>query len=429
MTEQENGRSLPSSQNITRVTLANGIVVLVYEKFDAQSVVIAGSLRAGSLYESAEQNGLASLTASALMRGAQNRDFATINETLESIGADVDVSAGTNTAGFSGKSLAEDLPVLIDVLADVLRQPTFPPEQVERLRGELLTGLQIRAQDTRYRANRAFHEVLYPANHPYHYSVRGTPKTVSKLTVDDLKAFHTQHYGPQGMIVVIVGAVKAAEAVEVVRARFEDWSNPDQPVEPAIPDVPPITEGRREVVVLPGKTQSDIVLGLPGPSRFSPDYHAATLINSVLGQFGMMGRIGKSVREELGLAYYAYSQVDGGFGAGPWSVVAGVNPANVDLAIDRIRDEVRRLVSEAVDESDLADNQAYFVGHLPLQLESNEGIAYTLRNIETYGLGLDYLVNYRDLIYGLTSADLLAAARHYLNPDKLVIGIAGPEMR
>ena len=282
------------------------------------------------------------------MRGAQQRDFATINETLESIGADVAVNAGTNTAGFSGKSLAEDLPTLIDVLADVLRHPTFPPEQVERLRGELLTGLQIRAQDTRYRASRAFHEALYPADHPYHYSVRGTPQTVTKLTVADLKAFHAKHYGPQGMIVVIVGAVKAADAVEIVRARFEDWSNPDQPAEPAIPEVPPITEGRRAVVVLPGKTQSDIVLGLPGPSRFSPDYHAATLVNSVLGQFGMMGRIGKSVREELGLAYYAYSQVDGGFGAGPWSVVAGVNPTNVELAIDRIRDEVRRLVSEPV---------------------------------------------------------------------------------
>ncbi len=423
------GSSLPSSQNVTRVVLENGIVVLVYEKFDAQSVVIAGSIQAGSIYEAAEQNGLAALTASALMRGAKQRDFDAINEALESIGADVDVNAGVNTSGFSGKSLAEDLPTLIDVLADVLLNPTFPPEQVERYRGELLTGLHIRSQDTRYRASRAFHEVLYPSNHPYHYSTRGTPQSVANLTVADLKAFHAKHYGPKGMIFVIVGAVKAADAVEIVRSRFADWTNSDQPELLTIPEVPPIIAERREVISLPGKTQSDIVLGLPGPSRFSPDYHAATLINSVLGQFGMMGRIGKSVREELGLAYYAYSQVDGGFGAGPWSVVAGVNPSNVELAIERIRDEVRRLVSELIDEGDLADNQAYFVGHLPLQLESNEGIAYTIRNIETYSLGLDYLLGYKDTIYGLTRDDLLNAAKHYLNPDALVIGIAGPEMR
>src|SRR5262249_29148666 len=120
---------------------------------------------------------------------------------------------------------------------------------------------------------------------------------------------------------------------------------------------------------------------------------------------------------------------DGGFGPGPWSVAAGVNPANVELAIDRIRDEITRLVNEPVGEDDLTDNQAYHVGHLPLQLESNEGIASSLRNIETYGLGPDYLVNYRATIYSLSRADLLNAAKHYLNADALVVGIAGPEMR
>jgi zinc protease len=241
--------------------------------------------------------------------------------------------------------------------------------------------------------------------------------------------FHGKHYGPQGMIIVIVGAVKAADAIQIVRDRFEDWSNPTQPETPALPALMPITETKRTYVALPGKSQSDLVLGVPGPSRFSPDYQAVSLVNSVLGQFGMMGRIGRSVREELGLAYYAYSQVDGGFGPGPWSVAAGVNPANVELALDRIREEITRLVSEPVGEDDLADNQAYYVGHLPLQLESNEGIAGSLKNIETYHLGLDYLVNYRDTINSLTRTDLLNAAKHYLNPDALVIGIAGPELR
>ncbi len=421
--------SLPGSDNVTRVTLSNGAVVLVYEKFDAQSVVIAGSLRVGSINESATQNGLASLTAAALTRGGQKRDFNAINEALENIGADIDLSGNTNTTSFSGKSLAEDLPTLIDVLADVVQHPTFPVAQVERLRGEILTGLQYRTQDTRYRANRAFYEALYPADHPYHYSARGSVETVSKLTPGDLAAFHQQYYGADGMIMVIVGAVKAADAVEIVREQFELWQNPAQPEMPGLPSVTPVTSAKEAVVALPGKTQSDIVLGVTGPSRFSPDFQAASLANSVLGQFGMMGRIGRSVREELGLAYYAYSQVDGGFGQGPWSVSAGVNPANVELAIDRIRDEIRRLVTEPVGEDDLTDNQAYHVGHLPLQLESNEGIAYSLRNIEMYDLGLDYLVNYRDLIYRLTRADLLNAARHYLNPDALVIGIAGPETR
>ncbi|MEO8393937.1 MAG: pitrilysin family protein [Chloroflexota bacterium] len=420
--------SLPNSQNITRVTLDNGVTILVYEKFDAASVVISGSLNVGALYETPAQNGLAALTASALTRGGNKRDFNAINEALEDIGADVDLGGNVNTTSFSGKSLAEDLPVIVDVLADVVRHPTFPVAQVERLRGEVLTGLQYRTQDTRYRAGRAFHEALYPANHPYHYSTRGSVESVSKITPANLAEFHKQFYGPKGMIFVVVGAVKAADAIEIVRAGFEDWSNPTQPNPPPFPELAPITSGKRVVVALPGKTQSDLVLGLPGPSRFSPDYQAASLVNSVLGQFGMMGRIGRSVREELGLAYYAYSQIDGGFGPGSWNVAAGVNPSNVDLAIDRIRDEIKRLVTEPVGEDDLADNQAYHVGHLPLQLESNEGIASSVRNMETYGLGLDYLDHYADMIKSLTRADLLNAAKHYLNPDNLVVGIAGPEM-
>jgi zinc protease len=106
--------------------------------------------------------------------------------------------------------------------------------------------------------------------------------------------------------------------------------------------------------------------------------------------------------------------------------MAGVNPANVDLAIERIQDELRRLTSEPVSADDLADNQAYFTGRLPLQLESNEGVAASILNMELYGLGLDYLLHYRDMILRLTADDLLAAAQHYLDPDRLAIGVAGP---
>jgi zinc protease len=420
-------KSLPASHNITRVTLDNGVTVLVYENHAAQSVVLAGSLRAGSQYEDSTKNGLASFTTSALMRGTEQRDFDTINSALEDIGADLNISAGVHRTNFFGKSLAEDLPLLVDLLADMLRHPTFPPVQVERLRGEVVTGLQIRQQDSRYRANRAFYENVYPPEHPYHRSTRGTLDTVPMLQIEDMHAYHRRVFGPDGMIVVIVGAVNTADAVAIVRSCLEDWRNDDQPLALALPPVQPPKDTQRVFVPLPGKTQSDIVMGVAGPPRSAPDYHAAQLVNSVLGQFGMMGRIGQSVREDLGLAYYAGSSVEGGLGPGPWSVSAGVNPANVELALDRIIEELRRIVSEPVTGDDLADVQSYYTGHLPLQLESNEGIAGAILNIETFNLGLDYLLTYRDKIYSLTTDDLLRAARRYLHPDTLVISVAGPE--
>jgi zinc protease len=423
-----NPSSIPGPHNITRVQLDNGIIVLVYENYAAQSVVIGGSIEAGSIYENPTKNGLASMTAGSLMRGTQKRDFDAIHSALEDIGADLDVGAGTHTTGFNGKALAEDLPVLIDLLADVLRYPVFPTAQVERLRGEILTGLQYRMQDTRYRANRAFRENLYPESHPYHYSTRGTLESIPGITIDDMKAFQQKYYGPQGMIITIVGAVKAQEAVEIVKARLGDWHNPQQPAKATLPPLSAVDETRQAAVNVPGKTQSDIVMGVLGPSRFEPDYRAAQMVNSVLGQFGMMGRIGDEVRERLGLAYYAYSSIEGGLGPGAWSVSAGVNPTNVQLAIESVVKEIRRITTEEVTDEDINDNKSYFTGHLPLQLESNEGIAGSILNMETYQLGLDNLLKYADEINALTKADLLKAIQKYWNPEAFVVAVAGPEL-
>jgi zinc protease len=333
-TSNQDIRAFPGPDTITRTTLDNGITVLVYENHSAQSVVLSGSLHAGSIYETPARAGLASLVSGALMRGTQSRDFDAVHSGLEDIGADLDLSAGNHRVGFGGKALAEDLPTLLDILADVLRHAVFPDEQIERLRGERMTWLRYRQQDTRWQAARLFRENLYPGHHPYHHAVRGTPETLAAITVEEMRDFHRRNYGPQGMILVIVGAVDSQAAVGAVQRCLGDWRNPDQPSPADLPEVSPPAEPRRESVTVPGKTQSDLVIGSLGPSRYAEDYQAANLANSVLGQFGLMGRVGEAVRERSGLAYYAYSRLEGGFGPGGWSVSAGVNPANIERAIE-----------------------------------------------------------------------------------------------
>ncbi|HVO41515.1 MAG TPA: pitrilysin family protein [Aggregatilineales bacterium] len=420
--------SLPGSDDIVREVLPNGVVVLVRENFASQSVVINGSLKVGTVFEPPEKAGLSNLVASALMRGTKSRDFDTIHETLEGIGASLGIGGGVHSSSFSGKSLGEDLPVLLDVLSDALREPAFPVDQVERLRGEILTSLRIRKQDTRAVAYETFLGLAYPPAHPYSRSTSGRIEAVSQITLDEMTAFHARYYGPQRLVVVIVGAVKAADAIAQVRSALGDWTNPDQPEWPDLVEVRPMQEVCREAVAVPGKTQSDIVLGWPGPSRYEPDYHAARLANNILGVFGMMGRLGKTVREDQGLAYYSGSRLNGGMGPGAWYVSSGVNPANVTLAVDSIRHEIERIVSEPVSEEDLADNQANFTGQLPLQLESNEGVAGSILNIETFDLGIDYLRTYPDLINSITRAQVQAAAQKYLSPTAFALAIAGPEL-
>jgi zinc protease len=296
---------MPNPDNVTRVVLENGITVMVYENFNTRSVVLSGVALGGSLYEDHAYNGVAAMTAGALMRGTQTRDFQTLAASLEDIGADFGVSAGTHHVSYGGKALAEDLPVLVDVMADALRYPAFPTDQVERLRGEALTWLRYGLQDTRRQAGRAFREALYLPDHPYHYTPRGTLDSLPRIDVEMVRQFHAKHYGPRGMAMVIVGAVRADEAIDLVREKLGDWSNPNQPDERRVPDAPQPAETIRAFVPIPGKTQSDVMIGVIGPSRHAEDFQAARLANSVLGEFGMMGRIGDEVREKSGMAYYA----------------------------------------------------------------------------------------------------------------------------
>jgi zinc protease len=418
--------SLPGPENITRVVLPNGITVLTRSNFNSPSVTLSGYINAGSLFDADEKLGLADFTASALMRGAGKRSFEQIYDALESVGATLGFSAGTHTSGFSGHALVEDLPLLFELTSEALRAPVFPEDEIERLRAQLLTGLAIRAQDTGDMASMAFDKIIF-AGHPYSRPDDGYPKTVKAIRCDDLAEFRRKTFGPRGMTIAVVGAVEAGFVVDQVARVLGDWQNPDQPSIPELPPVKPLKKCSRKNVTLPGKSQSDIMVGAVGPSRRSPDFMPISLGNSVLGQFGMMGRIGDVIREQSGLAYYAYSSLSAGSGPGSWEVSAGVNPANVEKAIDLILRELQRFVENGVSTEELRDSQDNFVGRLPLSLESNGGVANALLNVERYDLGLDYYLRYESLVRAVTPEQVLDAAHKYLDLQKLAIATAGPK--
>lgn len=418
-------RSLPGPESIQRRVLKNGIVVLARENFASPAVVLAGRAAGGAMADTPEKSGLSDLTASALMRGTAQRDFREIYESIESIGASLSIGSSMHSISFFGKSLAEDLGIMLELLTQSLYSPTFPSVQFERLKAEHLTSLTIRDQDTGARAEMAFHELAF-ADHPYRIPTDGNAETVKAITIDDLRVHHRRHAGPQGMIITSVGAVRAEMALDAIEAAFGGWENADQEILPPVPPMSAPEALLRENVYLEGKVQSNIVLGAPGPSRFDAHYLAAALGNSILGRFGLYGRIGERVREEAGLAYYAYSSLAGGPGPGAWQVIAGVNPANVELAIDLIRDEIRKFVGEGVTKEELLDNQANFIGRLPLQLEINEGVASALIHMERYALGLDYYQRYPEIIASISAREVHEAARRFLDPDRLAVAVAGP---
>jgi len=418
-------QSLPGPDNITRVTIPNGITILVRANFNSPSVVIGGHLSCGSLFDTDEKSGLADFTALGLMRGTETRNFQQIFDAFESVGAALSFGAGAHNTGFSGRSLIEDLPLMLDLLADVLRHPVFPVEQIERLRAQFLTSLAQRAQDTAEMASITFDQIVFKG-HPYARPEDGWPETIRAIQRDDLADFHQRCYGPREMVIALVGAIEPKIAVEQVTAALGDWTNINQMNLPELPALRTLKKVVTRKVKIPGKYQADLVIGASGPYRKDPEYIADTLGNSALGQFGLGGRIGKVVREKSGLAYYASSSLNAGIGPGSWAVSAGVNPANVEKARDLICKEIARFVEKSITPEELADSQSNFIGRLPLSLESNSGVASALLNIERYELGLDYYRRYPEMVRAVTPEQVLTAVRKYLDPERLAIAIAGP---
>jgi zinc protease len=417
--------SLPGPDNIVRHELANGIVVLSRANPSSASFVVSGSLPAGGIFDPNEQLGLAGFTASALMRGTQDYTFLEIYEQIESIGASLGFSAGTHHVNFSGRALVEDFEQLLFFLAQALRKPVFPAEHVERLRAQLLTALAIRAQDTAEMASLAFDQIVY-RDHPYSRPEDGYPETIQAIQPLDLAGFHKSHFGPQGMLISVVGGLDPASAIDSLGKIFEDWQNPEQVPSPDVPPVFPLPRRSSQHVQIPGKFQSDLIIGAAGPTRLSADYLPASLGNHVLGRFGMMGRLGKSLREDAGIAYYASSSLSGGLGPGPWEISAGVDPDNLEQAVDLVLAEIERFCVEPVGADELADSQANYTGRLPISFESNSGVASALITLERYQLGLDYYLRYPDLVNAVTPERILEVTPRYLDPGRLAIVTAGP---
>jgi zinc protease len=420
-------KSLPGPHDIRRVELPNGITVLIRSNFNSPSVVINGYLSAGSQFDPQNQLGLAYFTALMLMRGTEKRAFQEIYNDLESAGASLGFGASVHNTSFGGKSLVEDLPLLLQTLADALRHPVFPAEHVEKVRAQMISSLMVRAQDTNEVSSLAFDAALFP-NHPYGRPEDGNLETIRPITREDLVGFHQRHYGPRGMVVVVVGAIAPEAAVESIQAVLGDWQNPAQPEAPAMPDVLAPARTFRQHLPLAGKSQTDLIMGTLGPQRRSDGFLSASLGNNILGQFGMMGRIGDVVREQAGLAYNASTSLNAWIASGSWEVSAGVNPENLQRAIDLIISELGRFVSEPVSADELSDSQANFIGRLPLSLESNHGVANALLNLERFQLGLDYYQRYPDLVKNVTPEQILEVARHYIKPEQLVIVSSGPEL-
>lgn len=408
-----------------RYELPNGMVALVQRNAIAPTVSVYGEVRVGAANEPSEKNGLSAFTGAALIRGAGHRTFQEIVATTEAMGASVNAGGGMHSTVFAGRSLSEDVALILEILSDMVCAPVFPDDEIERLRGQFLMALREDEQDTSVRASRALRSIMFPPTHPYSRLSSGTIETISTLTRADLLQFHTL-YHPAATTIAVVGDIDPAAVITLIERFFGDWHAPGAPPHVTLPDPRSLPDQRRVHIALDGKSQTDVIWAVHGLDRRSPDYYAASVANMILGRLGIGGRLGERVREEQGLAYYCGSSLDADLGAGPWTAMAGVNPVHVERSIDAIVHEIRQFATEGPTEQELADARDFMTGRLAIGLETNDSIASTLLGIERYQLGLDYVERYPAIIYSIDRGQVVEVARRYLATDDYVIVTAGP---
>lgn len=411
---------------IERRFLSNGLKVAVVPIAGLRSVSALLAMEAGQFFEPAGRPGVARLTAQALLRGTEKRDASAWSDALDGLGASARLDVGSHAAVFSGQCLADDLGVFLDLIAETVVTPALQVEGLEFVRAQALADLEEARKDTRSVADATWRELIYPPGHPFRTRSIGDETAVRSATIDEVRAYHRSAIRPTGSVLVLAGALDADRAIEHAERAFGAWR-----AEGGISRrnmIVGISGAARREVVVPDKTQSDIVLGWLGIPRTDPRFTKAQVTNMVFAADTFASRAGQVVRDQLGLAYYVFSTISGTASQGPWTVRMGVNPENVERAIAVTFAELEKIRNGEIADDDLALARDKLVGELEVGRESPGGVAAMVLDAELFRLGDDHLERYPREIRAVTKDDVVAIASELLPIDRYALAIAGPEL-
>jgi zinc protease len=409
-----------------RIVLTNGCVLIAQQVKGAPLVSLNGFVKGGTIWEIPEKIGSVNLMAQTLRRGTETKTAQEIDDALERRGANLNFSAGHEGVSFYLSCLPQDYADCVSLLLEILLKPTFPEEELEKQKLRTVNALRdalTRPEEVSYRR---FLSLAYDSNHPLHYPADGTPESVEGLSRDDILAAYRKALHPSRTIIAVVGDMEPKRLLDILAEEWGDRTTGRQDNEANV-DFPTasLPEGaKREYVNLPDKMQSWIVMGHKGLRRTDERFYAANVMATILG--AGWGRLFTQIRDNQGLAYAVGASLQAGLVEGPFIVRMGVNPKDVDRAIESAIAELNKIRTEPPTDDEVADAKNYLLGRLVLSMETTSGVASMLVTCELYGLGLDYPQRAKDLYAPVTKERVRETAEELLHPDKMAIAIAGP---
>jgi predicted Zn-dependent peptidase len=419
---------LPPTLNlpaIQKLQLANGLPVWLVELHEVPVVQVNLLVFSGTANDPAGKFGVASLTAAMLQEGAGSRSSLELADAVDFLGADLSVTSGSDSSAVRlhvpGSRLADALPIM----ADVAQRPTFPREELERLRTERLTNV-IQARDNPATINAtAFARILYGPTHRYGTPAAGTAATLRSITVDDLRGYYTNAFQPGNAALIVVGDVTAARVLPLLELSFGRWTSAASPPVPA--RLPNADQHALRIIYLidkPGAPQSQIRIGWIGVPRSTPDYFPIEVMNTILGG-SFSSRLNLNLREKNGYTYGAGSSFDMRLSAGPFFAAAAVQTDKTADAIREFINELNGIAARLVPADELARARNYLALRFPADFESTGDISRQLENLLVYKLPDDYFSKYVASIGAVTAADVQRVARRYVQPNRFAFVVTG----
>ena len=390
-------------------------------------VSIMAVVEAGATADPLGHEGLAQLTARALVEGTATMDGMQLTERLEGIGSSIEPATDWDYVAASTTVLTERAPAALQLLGDVLMSPAFPEREIERLKRERIAELLQQRAEPRGLADEMFSRFLYGPASRYAEPEGGNERSVTKLSREDVLAFHRRQYRPGTTILVIAGDITGTEALRMVEDTFGSWIGP-APIPTTVQDSPARRTRAVHLVTKTDAPQSELRVGHVGVPRLHPDYFSLVIMNSVLGgQFS--SRINLNLREAHAYTYGAFSGYDWRRGAGPFVVSTAVKSDVTDRAVQEIVREIERMREAPPTPEELTLATSYLDGVFPIRYETTSAIAGALASLVVHGLPDDYFDRYRERIRAVTGEDVLDVARRHLHPEQLQVTVVGnPEV-
>lgn len=411
---------------ITRWVLPNGLRLLIKEDHRLPFVEFRAVLQGGVLAETTDNNGVTSVMTKLLLKGTAQRSAEQIASEIESVGGSVDVYAGNNSFGVVIEVLQADFPLGLGLMADVLRQPAFPAQELEREREYQLAGIRAQKDQLLQLAVRTLRRDLF-GDQGYGLDATGTEDSVSALSLEQIRDTHRRLAAPNNCVLAIYGHVDTDAIRADVERAFGDWPTTDTGLLP-FPEPTP-TRPSRKTEETREKKQAVVAMGFRGTTLHSADRHALDLIQEACSDLG--SRLFLRIRDELGLAYYVGAQNFIGLVPGFFLFYAGTEPGKEDRVIEEFQKEITELRTHGLTAEELRRSQAKVIGHRKISRQDLGTYAMATALDELYGLGYAHSDAEDALFEAVTVDDTRRVTQQYLNTDaaNIVVVRSAPEAK